>query len=69
MEVIALQTKRTWTLGLIVDCPFGKALDTCPAKEIRKLPLEKRVELVKAMDEDQLQEIIMYHKQCSKARL
>ncbi len=68
MEVLALLTKRTWVLGLIVDCPLEKTLDTCSMKEIRRLPLEERVELVKAMDEYQLQEIIMLHKQCLKAR-
>ena len=69
MDEIALQIKRTWVLGLIIDCPLGKALDTCPAKHIRNLPLEERVALVKAMEQSQLQEIIMDHKQCFKERV
>ena len=68
MDKLALQIKMTWVLGLMVDCPLGKALDNCPAKDIRRLPLEERVVMVKQMEEIQLQEIIIHHKQCFKER-
>ena len=68
MDKLALEIKMTWVLGLMIDCPMGKALDNCPAKGIRRLPLEEKISKVKQMEESQLQEIIMHHRRCLKER-
>ena len=68
MEELALEIKRTWVYGLVIDCPMGKALDNCPAQSVRRLPLEERIAMVRQMEEIQLQEILMHHKRCFKER-
>jgi len=60
--------KKTWVQGLMVECPFGKALATCPAKDLRVLPIEERFKLVRQMEESQIDEIITHHRQCLKER-
>jgi len=31
--------KKTWVQGLVIDCPMLKALESCPAKDLRKLSI------------------------------
>ena len=66
MDKLTLEIKMTRVLGLMIDCPMGKALDNCPAKNVRTLPLQERIALVKQMEESQLNEIITHHRQCLK---
>ncbi len=65
---LAQEDKVIWVQGLMIDCPMGKALESCPAKDVRTLPLRERLALVKQMDEGQLDEIITHHKQCLRER-
>ena len=65
---LALEDKVTWVQGLMIDCPRGKALESCPAKDVRMLPLPERLALVKQMVESQLDEIITHHKRCLRER-
>ena len=65
---LKLESKQIWVQGLMIDCPMRKALETCPAKEVRKLPLKERLTLVSQMDESQLNDIITYHKLCLRER-
>ena len=64
MELPTLEYKRAWVKGLVFDCPFGKALDTCLAKEIRKLGIADRIDISESMDENQLDQIIAHHQDC-----
>jgi len=68
IDNLSLENKITWVQGLMVECPFGKTLATCPAKDLRVLPLEERFKLVKQMEESQIDEIIAHHIQCLKER-
>ena len=63
-----LEEKQSLVLGLVIQCPFKMALPTCPAVELRKLSSEGKVEAVKNMTENSLNEIIEYHKQCGRER-
>jgi hypothetical protein len=63
-----LELKRIWVKGLMIACPFGKPLDTCPAREIRKLPLEDRMQKVDDMPEGEIDLIISFHKKCLAER-
>ena len=64
MELPTLEYKRAWVKGLVFDCPFGKALDTCLAKEIRKLGIAGQIDIADSMDESQLDQIIAHHQGC-----
>ena len=64
MELPTLEYKRAWVKGLAFDCPFGKALDTCLTKEIRKLGIADRIDISNSMDENQLDQIIAHHQDC-----
>jgi len=64
MTELTLEHKRTWVQGLLIDCPFGKPLENCPAKEVRALRIEERFNLANAMDESQLNQIIGHHRNC-----
>jgi len=68
MELLTLEQKRAWVVGLVIDCPFGRAFDTCPAKEVRKLPIPDRIDIVKGMDENQFDQIIDHHRECLRQR-
>ena len=68
MELL-LQHKRIWVQGLLIQCPAGKALDSCPAKDIRKLDIVKRLELVETFSESDLDDILMKHQYCISHRL
>ncbi len=64
MELLTLEYKRAWVIGLAFDCPFGKAFDTCLTKEIRKLGITDRTDISNSMDENQLDQIIAHHQDC-----
>jgi hypothetical protein len=64
IENLDIEEKRIWVQGLLIECPMGTHLDDCPAKELRKIPLKERVNLVKEMTDDQIDQIINYHRAC-----
>ncbi|MBL7220055.1 MAG: hypothetical protein ISS69_08070 [Phycisphaerae bacterium] len=68
MDELSIEHKRTWVKGLMIDCPMGEALDDCPARELRTMPIEKRLIVVDEMTPGQVEEVIVYHKQCLKKR-
>ncbi len=52
----------------MIDCPYGKPLDECPAKSIRQLPIKERIAFVDAMDEHAVDEVLAHHKRCLHQR-
>jgi hypothetical protein len=64
MQELTIEDQKIWVKGLMIDCPMGKALDTCPAKEVRAIPLRDRLKLVDEMVDEQLSQIIAHHKRC-----
>jgi hypothetical protein len=68
MTEYKLRDKRTWVKGILVDCPVGDPLDTCPANKIRNLPLPTVVNIVNEMSDEQLDAIILHHENCQKQR-
>jgi hypothetical protein len=67
-QVLDIEDKRIWVQGLLIDCPVGAPLDTCPAKDLRQMPLKDRLKLVVSMTEEQLDEIIAHHRACLAER-
>jgi hypothetical protein len=68
MYGLIYENKLMWVQGLMMECPMGKALETCPAKDLRALPLYEGLVLTKQMEESQLDEIISHHRRCLKER-
>jgi len=68
MDELSIEHKRTWVKGLMIDCPMGTATDDCPARDLRTMPIEKRLIVVDTMTPQQIEEVIVYHKQCLKER-
>ena len=68
MPELILEHKRIWVQGLLIECPMGTALEDCPAKDARALPIEERLKLAAAMDEGQLDQIIGHHRICLHGR-
>ena len=61
-------SEKLWLKELLTDCPFGFALDSCPAREIRKLPLHERFKVIDEMSDDEVESILDYHRVCSTER-
>ncbi|MEA2012134.1 MAG: hypothetical protein U9O87_03475 [Verrucomicrobiota bacterium] len=68
MKKMSLQEKKAWVIGLMVECPLGNALDTCPGNGIRKLPFVERLKIANKMTKEQLDKLISYHRDCIKRR-
>lgn len=63
-----LSEKMSLVNGLLLECPLDKPLDDCPAKEVRSLPAKKRLKVVEAMGESELDLIISHHRYCFQKR-
>jgi hypothetical protein len=63
-----LRDKRTWVKGILVDCPAGTPLESCPANHIRSLPVSELVSIVNGLAEKKLDAIIEHHEKCLKQR-
>lgn len=68
MDELSIEHKRIWIKGLLIDCPMGTAADDCPARDWRTMPIEKRLIVVDTMTNEQVEEVIVFHKQCLKNR-
>ena len=64
-----LHDKQIWVRALLIACPLSNPLESCPLKDLRKLPLEDIIKLSMTMDEDRLDEIIEYHQKCLHERV
>jgi len=63
-----LKYRRVWLKGLVISCPLNKALEDCPANEIRKLPLPERMAFVDNLTDQQVDETLTHHKNCLAER-
>ena len=63
-----IEDKKAWVQGLLVDCPLGEALDACPARDLRSLPIKTRLKLVRDMTEDEVNQVIAHHEACLMKR-
>ena len=64
METQDLKEKQAWVLGLVIECPLADPLESCPAKELRPLPIQDTTRIRNNMEESQLDEIITHHQMC-----
>ncbi len=68
MDSFSAGYNRVFLKGLVVECPAGKALDDYPVGEIKSLPVARRMIAVDTMAAEQVEEIVVYHRQCMKRR-
>lgn len=54
--------------GLVTRCPFETGLEDCPFEEIRTRGLKERMETIRRLPEEQLDELMEYHEECSCGR-
>jgi hypothetical protein len=47
--------------GLIFGCPFGDCMDDCPLKQIRKFPIEKRLDYIEALSVPEKEKLVELH--------
>jgi len=53
---------------VLLGCPMGRALDNCPARELRAIPIERRMIAIDTMGPDRIEEIVVYHAKCLEER-
>lgn len=63
---MSININRDWVMNLIIECPYNHELDSCPVKEIRNLPMSKRIKIIESMDQSTLNKLIDCHKECTK---
>jgi hypothetical protein len=63
-----VEERRAWLNGLLFECPFGKELENCPDKDLRKLPMNECFDSVENMTIKQIDRLLDYHSQCLKER-
>jgi len=63
-----LKEKQAWVIGLIIECPLMDPLESCPAKELRTLPIQDSTRIIYNMEESQLNDIIVHHQMCLGVR-
>lgn len=68
MDELPIEQKRTWVKGLLIQCPMGAAMDDCPMRDLRSLPIARQLITVDTMKPEQVEEVIVHHKQCLKKR-
>lgn len=63
-----LDLKRNWLRSLLLECPFGTPLKSCPLEEIRKLPEEEGIRAIEALSPHVLEEYLLHHGNCMLER-
>ena len=63
-----LEKMRNWLKGLVLACPFGEETESCPAAEMRVLPVQERMAAVDAMRPDTIEQVLLFHQSCLRRR-
>lgn len=68
MEHHSLLGKRANILGLLIECPLKKPVDSCPAEKLRQLSVQEKYKVVLSMTESEMDEVIGFHLKCLHQR-
>jgi hypothetical protein len=63
-----IEYKKILLKELLFGCPKGLALNNCLTRELRKLPLGKRVKIVDELETEEIDFIIKNHRKCRLKR-
>ena len=59
---------KSWLRSLFMECPSGESLESCPAREIRKLSVDDRMKIVRGVNLETAERILKYHEACLHKR-
>jgi hypothetical protein len=68
MHAMELHNKRLRIKGFLTNCPAGRLLDHCPAREIRELSMKEREKIIDEMSEDEVESVYKIHEKCFRGR-
>ena len=68
MQTLFTEHKRSWLLGLFLECPYGEETPCCPSREIRKLSLDDRIRIAEGVDREVLERFLARHRNCMNTR-
>ena len=55
---------RSYVMGLLISCPYKPDPTDCALHDIRKRPIEERIEFSKQLTDKEILRIIAIHKKC-----
>ena len=61
---MVIEYKKILVRELFFDCPMGTACNNCMSRIVRKMPLEKRTEILDRMKEEELDFLLSNHREC-----
>lgn len=56
--------RKIWLFGVFSACPLKVVLEGCPFEEFRKWPPLERWEYINRLSEEEVNTLIMQHKNC-----
>ncbi len=60
---------RAMLLGLLIDCPFGISLGSCPLDDLRsRLTLQEKIDYSESLASEEVKTLLTYHAQCLRRR-
>ncbi len=65
---LKIEDKRVWIRGLLVECPMGDPAPDCPLHKLREFPLAERMNMVKEMSIETIDQLIAHHQMCLRRR-
>ena len=68
MQAIYTEHKRSWLLGLFMECPYGEEVESCPSREIRKLSLDDRMRIAEGVPQEVVDRFLERHHHCLTSR-
>jgi hypothetical protein len=66
--LLDLEHKRVWLTVLVLACPVGKPLLSCPVQPLRELPTWQGREVVDGMAEKEIDALLRRHQSCRSER-
>lgn len=69
MSTEGLSDKKIFVFGLMMDCPQGQPLATCPFKKYRKLSIIERIDCLENISDKEIDKMIKHHYECLWIRI
>jgi hypothetical protein len=63
-----LQYKKILAKQLVFSCPMGMALNNCLTRNLRKLPLKERLNIIEELGSDEIDFLLTNHRDCRQKR-
>ncbi|MDP7287949.1 MAG: hypothetical protein QGH94_08145 [Phycisphaerae bacterium] len=68
MDEMSSQVNLILLKGLVIRCPLGEAAEDCPARELRAIPVDRRMIEVETLPCEEVESIVVRHKKCFARR-